>query len=152
MLQFGYYGPIDYINNQLPADSHIMMLGAELGYGLKRQYLADPGWDATEWRRLLVHNNGFDEVNREIKQRGITHILVYAHQFRMVAGLGREGTGLNGMNRPDRGSISPGRDAVEAHPDYWSQFRTWATFELYRARYLDEIYEDKYQFQLYRVR
>src|SRR5262249_38376177 len=51
MLQFGYYGPIDFMNYQLSRDARIMMLGAELVYGLKRDYFADPCWDATEWRR-----------------------------------------------------------------------------------------------------
>src|SRR5262249_12145183 len=137
-------------------NARIMMLGAELGYGLKRPYVADPCWDATEWRRLLVHNNGFEEINQEIKRRGITHMLVYAHQFRMVAGLGREGTGLNGMNRP-RVISQPGGDWradgwSDDRPDYWSQLRTWATFELYSSRYLEEIYGDRYQFHLYRVK
>jgi len=157
MLQFGYYGPIDFMNYQLPRDARIMMLGAELTYGLKRDYLADPCWDATEWRRLLVHNNSFDQINQEIKRRGITHILLYPHQFRMVAGLGREGTGLNGMNRAGGSSEFGGQvrssDADGAiRPDYWSQFRTWTTFELYSANYLEEIYTDKYQFHLYRVK
>ena len=150
--QFGYYGPIDFINNELPADARIMMLGAELGYGLKRYYVADPCWDSNEWRRLMVHNDGFDEINQEIKRRGITHILVYPHQFEMVAALGREGAGLNGMNPPSASSASAREGAAEIRPDYWSQLRTWATFELYSARYLEEIYQDKYRFHLYRVK
>jgi len=151
-LQFGYYGPIDFINNNLPADARIMMLGAELGYGLNRTYVADPCWDSTEWRRLMVHNNGFDEINQEIKRRGITHILVYPHQFQMVAALGREGAGLNGMNRQPGPSGPGGQGDVASRPDYWNQLRNWATFELYSAKYLEEIYQDKYQFHLYRVK
>jgi hypothetical protein len=151
-MQFGYYWPIDFINNKLPADARIMMLGAELGYGLNRYYVADPCWDATEWRRLLVHNNGFDEINREMKRRGITHILAYPHQFQMVAALGREGAGLNGMNRAGLSSGPAGQGDAAGRLDYWSQLRTWATFELYSAKYLEEIYQDKYQFHLYRVK
>src|SRR5262249_34871016 len=91
-----YFPPLNYINHTLAEDSRILMIGAQMGYDLKRDYVADAGWDATEWRRFLVQSGSLADVNAALKQRGITHILMHAGQFRYVALMGRKGSGPSG--------------------------------------------------------
>src|SRR6185503_16280883 len=54
MRGFDYYYPVDFINSELPADAHVMSVGAQMLYGLRRPYLSDETWYTTKWRRLLV--------------------------------------------------------------------------------------------------
>ena len=134
-----YYPVIDHINTKLPADARVMMFGAQMGYDMRRDYVADVNWDTMEWRRLLARNDSIDDVNRELKERGITHILFDPGLFLFSARMGREGL-------PD---VSASK---WSGPDYTPQLRTLATFDLYRKRFLDHVYSDYFGYRLYKIR
>jgi 4-amino-4-deoxy-L-arabinose transferase-like glycosyltransferase len=161
MYSTPYFPPLDYINRELPADSRLLMLGAQMGYDLKRDYIADGGWDAIEWKRVLVHSDSLENVNEALKDRGVTHILLFPGMFRFVALLGREGSGPSGSqfqgvkhSKLWRGlgwgsSEDPGGPP---RPDYQGQLENWAIFDLYARGFLELIYKDRVGFQLYRIK
>jgi hypothetical protein len=140
MNQFFYYPAIDFINHNLPANTRVLMIGAQESYDLRRDYVADVNWDTMEWRRVLARNASMDDVNVELKGRGITHVLFAPNLFNFAVRMGREGL-------PDvSGSIKT------SDPDYWSQLSTLATFGSYQIRFLDEVYSDKLGYHLYQLR
>jgi len=132
-LQAGFYYPaIDYINHNTPGDSKVMLIGAQMGYQLQRPYLAEVGWDSVEWQRLMIRNNSIDSINEDIKRQGITHFLYGPGLFRFIAAVGREGSGPSGvMYKAEQGE--------KPEKDYHVQLRNWATFELYRSKYLETL-------------
>jgi 4-amino-4-deoxy-L-arabinose transferase-like glycosyltransferase len=140
-----YYPPLAFINEQLPQNAGVMMLGAQMNYGLERPYYSDESWFATKWRRLLAHNDSLDEVNQELKAQGFTHILYNPGQFIFAAKMGVEGTG--GM------SLLAERlnGAAARNPEY-PLLRNWSTFTLYKQRYLETVYKDKYGYELLRIK
>ena len=69
-----HHRPLELINTQLPPDARVMMIGAQMNYGLKRQYFADESWFATKWRRLLAHNDSLEGAHQALKAQGFTHI------------------------------------------------------------------------------
>jgi len=132
-LQAGFYYPaIDYINHNTSGDSKVMLIGAQMGYHLQRPYLAEVGWDSVEWQRLMIRNNSIDSINEDIKRRGITHFLYGPGLFRFIAAVGREGSGPSGV-------MYKGEQVETAEKDYHVQSRNWATFELYRSKYLETL-------------
>jgi len=80
-----YYPAIDFINHHLPASARVMMIGAQMCYDMGREYVADVNWDTTEWRRLLARNASMDEVNSDLKNRGVTQILFSSSLFEFAA-------------------------------------------------------------------
>jgi hypothetical protein len=94
----------------------------------------------TEWRRVLAPTASMDDVNVELKGRGITHVLLASNLFYFAARMGREG--LPNVS----GSIKT------SGPDYESQLRTLATFGSYQVRFLDQVYSDKFSYYLYQIR
>jgi hypothetical protein len=139
MSQF-YYPPLDFINHQLPANARVLMLGAQMSYGLRCDYVAEVNWDSTEWRRLLVRNQTFSEISEDLKRQGITHILFTDSLFKWVALMGRE-------NYPNVSGIMP-----TSGPDYQVQLRNWTTFDIYSRFFLESIYTDQMGYILYRVK
>jgi hypothetical protein len=139
MSQF-YYPPLDYINHQLPEDARVMMMGAQMSYGLRRPYVAEVNWDSTEWRRLLLRNPSFQEVSEDLKRQGITHILYSDSLFKWVALMGRK-------NYPNVSGSAPA-----AGPDYQAQLRNWTTFDIYSRNYLESVYSDQMGFILYKIK
>jgi len=132
-LQGAFYSPpIDYINHNTPPGAKIMMVGAQMGYHLQRDYLADAGWDSVEWQRLMIRNNSLAEIHDDMKRQGITHIIYEPGLFGFVASMGRAGSGPSG-------AMYGRRSASRAGKDYQVQLRNWATFELYRSKYLETI-------------
>lgn len=132
-LQAGFYYPaIDYINHNLPPDARIMLVGAQMGYHLERPYLAEVGWDTVEWQRLMIRNETLEGINEDIKRQGITHFLYGPGLFRFIAAVGREGSGPSGV-------MYKGSDTERPRKDYYVQLRNWATFELYRSKYLETL-------------
>jgi hypothetical protein len=109
-----------------------MLIGAQMGYHLQRPYLADVGWDTVEWQRLMIRNNSIEGIHEDIKRQGITHILYSPGLFRFVAEVGREGSGPSGV-------MYKGAKGEKPAKDYYTQLRNWATFELYRSKYLDTL-------------
>ncbi len=139
MFGMFYYPPIDFLNNNLQPSDRVLMIGAQMCYDMKRDYIVDVTHDNTVWRRFLVRNPTLDEVNRDLKQQGITHILYTPNQFLFSAMIGREG-------QPGR------RSGVTTGPDYLVQLRNWATFERYRRAFLEPIYVDKSGYQIYAIK
>jgi hypothetical protein len=127
-----YYPAVDYINHHSAEDARLMLIGAQMGYNLQRPYLADVGWDTVEWQRLMIRNNSIEGIHEDIKLQGITHILYSPGLFRFVAEVGREGSGPSGVMYKSAEGERPAKD-------YYVQLRNWATFELYRSKYLDTL-------------
>jgi 4-amino-4-deoxy-L-arabinose transferase-like glycosyltransferase len=128
-----YYPPVDYINQNSPADAKVMLVGAQMGYHLQRPYLAEVGWDSVEWQRLMIRNDSVEEIYEDIKRQGITHILYGPGLFRFIAAVGREGSGPSGA------MYQTGSDTERPAKDYSVQLRNWATFELFRSKYLETL-------------
>ncbi len=135
-----YHPPLDFINRQLPENSRVMMLGAQMSYGLKRDYIADISLEATEWRRLLIRNTSLADVNNDLKHRGITHVLVAYDSFRW------------GATRSGKGSVENLQAAQTSRPDYYVQLRNWATLDQYSSNFLEPLYSDKFGFMLYKLK
>jgi 4-amino-4-deoxy-L-arabinose transferase-like glycosyltransferase len=135
-----YYAPADFINRATPENSRVLMIGAEASYDLQRDYIADVNWDSTEWRRLLVRNRSLEDLNADLKSRGVTHVWVAYGLFTFVAEMGRE-------NYPNvSGPIR------ESGPDYQAQLTNWATLDTYSTRFLEAIYNDQFGNIVYRIR
>ena len=139
-LPLTYYKPIDYINNQLPSNTRIMLLGAQLNYGIERPYTADETWFTTKWRRLLVHNDSLDELNDDLKRQGFTHILYSPAIFTYAASMGTSGTG--------------GTDLMASQPSSAEHqlLRNWSTFTLYQQKYLETVYSDNGHYYVFRIK
>jgi 4-amino-4-deoxy-L-arabinose transferase-like glycosyltransferase len=140
MKQFYYYPPSYYINTSTPENSRVMMIGAQTCYDLKRDYIADTNWDSTEWRRLLVRNNTIEQLNQELRRRGITHVWVAYGLFTFVAEMGRG-------NYPNVSGLS-----VKDGPDYEAQLMNWSTLDLYSKKFLQPVYNDDFGNIVYRIK
>ncbi|MBI3652833.1 MAG: glycosyltransferase family 39 protein [Acidobacteria bacterium] len=140
MMQQFYYPPLDFINHQLPSAARVMMMGAQMSYGLRRDYLAEVNWDSTEWRRLLARNRSFTEVRDDLKRQGITHILYSDSLFKWVALMGRD-------NYPNVSGTKP-----LAALDYQTQLQNWTTFDIFSRNFLEIVYTDQMGFILYQVK
>jgi 4-amino-4-deoxy-L-arabinose transferase-like glycosyltransferase len=140
MSRLFYYPPIDFINQELPKNSRVMMLGAQMSYGIKGDYIADISMDTTEWRRLLIRNDSLAAVHNDLKQRGVTHILVSYGIFPWAASRA-------GNDSP----LSFGSTSTIGQ-QYRVQLRNWATLDQYSSNFLEQVYSDKFGFVLYRLR
>jgi hypothetical protein len=140
MMTYFFYPPSYFINHSLPRESKVMLIGAETCYDLQRDYIADVNWDSTEWRRLLIRNSSMEDLNKDLKARGITHFWVAYGLFPFVAEMGRE-------NYPNLSGIVPGNA-----PDYQPQLVNWATLDLYSSKFLEPVYNDKFGNIVYRVK
>ena len=149
LLPFTYYKPIHFINTQLPPDARVLLVGAQLNYGIERPYMSDESWFATKWRRLLVRNNSLDELNQDLKQQGFTHILYSPAIFTYAAAMGTKGTGgmdLIATNRQDASD-----EARRLGPEY-QLLRNWSTFTLYQRKYLERIYSDDNHYYVFKIK
>lgn len=135
-----YYPAIDYINHQLPQNARVMMIGAQMSYGLQRDYIADPSHATFGWQRLLLRNDSMLAVQNDLKQQGITHLLVGYSIFPWTAA------------RAGDASVVTSKILVKSRPGYYVQLRNWATLDLFTSRYVEQIYSDKAGYILYRVR
>jgi len=135
-----YYAPAYFINHATPEGSRVLMIGAEASYDLQRDYVADVNWDSTEWRRLLVRNRSLEELDADLKSRGVTHVWVAYGLFTFVAEMGREN--YPNVSGPIRAS----------GPDYQAQLTNWSTLDTYSTRFLEAIYNDQFGNIVYRIR
>lgn len=144
-----YYGAFDLINHTLPQDAKILSVGFQPSYGLHRDVIRDPGWDATGWRRILVRHNTLAGVDQELKDQGINYILFNPGLFSFVAQIGKDGSGLAGTKFKKsslaHALIGGGSENVEPkagpnEPDYQDQLEDLVTFELFSRTYLDALY------------
>ena len=139
-----FYQPLEFVNRELPATARVLMIGAQMNYGLNRPYYADESWFVTKWRRLLVENDSLEAVNERLKQQGFTHI-IYGHGlFTFAAQMGLEGTG--GMSL----LVKPADGVNPRNPEY-PLLRNWSTFTLYKERYLEPVYTDD-DFEVLRIK
>ena len=144
LTRLTFYQPFEFVNRELPSTTRVMMIGAQMNYGLNRPYYADESWFVTKWRRLLVANDSLEAVNESLKQQGFTHIIYSPGLFPFAAQMGLEGTG--GM------SLLAKREdgAVPRTPEY-PLLRNWSTVELYKERYLEPVYSDD-NFEVLRIK
>jgi len=140
MKQFYYYPPSYYINNSTAQGSRVMMIGAQTCYDLQRDYIADTNWDSTEWRRLLIRNSTLDDLNDELKRRGITHVWVAYGLFTFVAEMGRR-------NYPNVSGLP-----IRAGPDYEAQLMNWSTLDVYTKNFLEPVYGDDIGNMVYKLK
>jgi hypothetical protein len=139
-----FYQPLEFVNRELPSTARVLMIGAQMNYGLNRPYYADESWFVTKWRRLLVENDSLDAVNQRLKQQGFTHIIYGRGLFTFAAQMGLEGTGgMSLLAKPEAG-VGP------RTPEY-SLLRNWSTFTLYKERYLERVYSDD-DFEVLRIK
>jgi 4-amino-4-deoxy-L-arabinose transferase-like glycosyltransferase len=135
LARLSFYLPLKFVNQELPPTARVMMIGAQMNYGLKRAYYADESWFATKWRRLLIENESLEAVNEKLKQQGFTHIIYGRTLFIFAAQTGLEGTGgMSLLAQPEDGAAS-------RTPEY-PLLRNWSTFTLYKERYLEPVYSD----------
>lgn len=139
MSSMFYYPAITFINRELPSDALVMMIGAQMSYDLERDYIADVNWTTTEWRRILARSASLEEAHRSLRERGITHILLFPNLFKYAATVGiREG--LGGASGADQG------------PDSLVLLRTWATIDSFCSKFAEPIYRDKMGYALYVIK
>lgn len=163
MLSFPYYRPVEFINRELPANAHILSIGAQMMYGIQRAYESDETWYTTKWRRLLVRTDSLEQVNDELKKQGIDYVVYSPGLFLFAARMGLE----NGQAVPPKpgplasflmhrqiqpkNSVQTFEAARRLGSDY-PLLRNWATFSLYRNKFLETVYSDDEGFRVYRIR
>jgi hypothetical protein len=164
MRGFDYYYPVNFINSELPADAHVMSIGAQMIYGMQRPCLTDETWYTTKWRRLLVHNPSLEDVHQDLKRQGVNYILFNAGVFLYAAEMGLEqGQVVPPVPRPlaaaalgmkyetDHDLKQSFEEARRLGPNF-PLLRSWATFAAYRDKYLEEVYSDENGYRIYRIR
>jgi 4-amino-4-deoxy-L-arabinose transferase-like glycosyltransferase len=144
-----YSPPVDFINRVVPQDGGVFSLGGEMCYHMRRRYISDGSWDGTEWRRLLVRNATLDDVHRDLKSQGITHVFFANFYFELIARTGWPKPG--GSRFLATGRFTDPARILEFGPDYTS-FRNWVTFEQYRRNYLELLYKDVNGYEVYRLK
>ena len=125
-----YYPCIRYVNENAPSDSKIFMMGSQMGYDLKRSYVADTTWESTPWRRLLLKGDSPEATRDAMKAEGITHVLYSPDLYVFATMTGRLGIASH--------------DVKQAQPYYYEQWRNWLTFEELRAKYLEPVHKDQH--------
>ena len=76
-----YYPVIYWANNEIPADSRILFVGELRGYYCKRDYILHVGIDGVDEEKLVLRNlikksENTLEILQQLKDSGITHILI----------------------------------------------------------------------------
>ena len=137
------------MNRNLPADARVMSLGTEMCYHLRRPYVSDGSWDATEWRRLLVKSSSLEDVNRELIHQGFTHVVFAKWYFELIAKTGWPKPG--GSRFLASGKYADHNRILQFGPDYTS-LRNWVTFDAYRREFLELIYTDPNGYEVYRIK
>ena len=144
-----YYPPLAFINDKLPPDVGVFSLGGEMCYHLQPKYISDGSWDATEWRRLLIRNATLEDVHKDLKSQGISHVLFAPWYFELIAKTGWPKPG--GSKFLGSGRFTDPARVLEFGPDYTS-LRNWETFDRYRSEYLELIYKDQNKYEIYRLK
>jgi len=144
-----YYPPVDFINRNVPQNGGVFSLGGEMCYEMRRRYISDGSWDGTEWRRLLVRNATLDDVHRDLKSQGISHVFFANFYFELIAKTGWPKPGGSRFLGATR-YTDPAR-ILEFGPDYTS-LRNWVTFDQYRRNYLELMYTDANGYEVYRLK
>jgi 4-amino-4-deoxy-L-arabinose transferase-like glycosyltransferase len=146
-LARGDYRMLNFVNWQLPRGGRVLMIGAQLSYGLNHPHISDPGWMSVEWRRLLSRHTSLEEVHQALKNEGAQYVIYYPNLFGFVAYTGAEGSGPSG-------DVSLGKKSMNGEPDYLPQLQNWATFEAYSRKHLELVYgnDSMFGFKVFRLR
>ena len=139
MSSMFYYPPIDFINHQLPKGSRVMMIGAQMSYEMRPEHIADISSDTLGWQRLLARNDSLTAVHNDLKQQGVTHILV-------AYGIFAWGAARAGESSPVTFGVG-----VRSRPNNYVQLRNWITLDSYTSQFVEQVYSDKMGFILYRL-
>ncbi len=132
-LQAAFFYPIlDHLNHHTAPTDKVMLVGAQMGYHIDRDYLAEAGWDSVEWQRLMIRNDSFEQIHNDLKHQGITHILFTPGLYRFIATMGRAGSGPSG-------AMYKAALSSQERLDYYVQLRNWVTFECYRKKYAETV-------------
>ncbi|MEN3335436.1 MAG: hypothetical protein V7641_4801 [Blastocatellia bacterium] len=135
-----YYSAIDYINHGVPQNARVLMIGAQMSYGLQRDYIADTSLDTVGWQRLLLHSDSLLTLQNDLRQQGITHMLVGYSIFTW------------GASRGGSASLMTSEILQKSRPDYYVQLRNWATLDLFTSQYAVPLYADRAGYILYQLR
>jgi hypothetical protein len=147
--QLTYYRPIDFINTQLPSNARIFIVGVQLHYGIKREYLTDETWFATKWRRVMIRNDSYEGINEDLKRQGFTHIFFTPDLFKFAAWMGMQGTGGMEMISPNNEQLS--EEARRLGPEY-QLLRNWSTFTMYKRKFLEVVYSDDNRYEVLKLK
>lgn len=85
-----YYPVIEWANNMIPETSKILFIGELRGYYCKRDYILHVGIDGVDEEKLILRNliekcSTSDDIIRELKKLGITHILFNFSEMSRIA-------------------------------------------------------------------
>ena len=164
MSGFSYYRPIAFINTELPASARVMTIGAQMIYGIQRDYLTDETWYTTKWRRLLIRNDSLEQVNEDLKRQGVSYILFSPDLFLFAAAMGLEnGQVVPPGPRPLAAKAlgieyNPANEYKQSFPEInklgsdFPVLRNLATFSYYRKNFLQLVYSDENGYRIYKVR
>jgi len=135
-----YYPAIDYINRALPPDARVMMIGAQMSYGLRRDHIVDTSLDTVGWQRLLLRSDSMAGVADDLKQQGVTHLLVGYSIFKW------------GAVRSGSASLMTAEILHKTRPDYYVQLRNGTTLDLFLSQYAEALYSDPARQVVYRLK
>jgi 4-amino-4-deoxy-L-arabinose transferase-like glycosyltransferase len=143
----GDYRMLDFVNRELPRGERVLMIGAQLSYGLNHSHISDGDWISVEWRRLLSRHASFEEIHQALKSEGVRCVIYYPNLFGFVAYIGAEGSGPSG-------DVSFGKRSMDGAPDYLPQLQNWTTFDAYSRKYLDRVYgnDSMFGFKVFRLK
>jgi 4-amino-4-deoxy-L-arabinose transferase-like glycosyltransferase len=137
--QASYYQPIRFVNENLAPGAKVLMIEFQMGYDLQRSYIADTSWESTPWRRLLLKADGPKGIRDALKAEGITHVMYFPRLYIFAAMTGRL-------------SVVAPDDKVSGRPYYYEQWRNWTTFQEFSAKYLEPVYNDPFEYTVYKVK
>ena len=143
----GDYRMLDFVNREFSQRGRVLMIGAQLSYGLNPPHISDGDWMSVEWRRLLSRHASLEEVHKSLKNEGVQCVIYYPNLFGFVAYIGAEGSGPSG-------DVSLGNRSVNGAPDYLPQLQNWVTFDAYSRRHLDRVYgnDSMFGYKVFRLK
>lgn len=116
------YPATEFINDNLPLDAEVLLIGDARGYYLRRQYIPDTTihlW----WGYLVPVGGSLEGILAQLKEWGVSHILYSEGGVEWVSRWDPEG-------RAERGA---------------------ELFASFKERYLVELYKDNAKFHVYRI-
>ena len=116
-----------------------MMIGAQMSYEMRPDHIADISSDTLGWQRLLARNDSLTAVHNDLKQQGVTHILV-------AYGIFAWGAARAGESSPVTFGVE-----VRSRPNNYVQLRNWTTLDMFTSQFVEQVYSDKMGFILYRL-
>jgi hypothetical protein len=94
-------------------------------------------------------SESYADVSRALKQQGYTHIIFSANLFKFAAMQGVEGAGA--MDLMFKAPPTQSDESRRLGPEY-QLLRNWATFTEFQSQYLEPIYSDAADIQIFRIK